>query len=178
MNFKHALKQDIISFSRNCAQKKSLDAIRASRDGSYVDKIRGTTRIESLCLPPCSTKTIPLSACNVCSTYRPTLLSAGQLPSVPMIFSPVRRSQSVTPTSCQSLKIRVSFSAFLQSMTAFLFSLPCTCFVKSGFPPFHTLAYKNLFYNSTVFFSLQDFFQSTDILSSPSHPSSSLTIHR
>lgn len=42
-------------------RKTSQDAINASRDGIYFDKIRGTTRIEQSRLPPCSPETIPLS---------------------------------------------------------------------------------------------------------------------
>ncbi len=38
--------------------------------------------------------------------------STGRLPSVPLTSFPVRRSQSVTPTSCQVLKTRVLFPAF------------------------------------------------------------------
>ena len=64
---------------------------------------------------------VPLFACNVCYTYRPTLYccicSDGQLPSVPMISSAVRRSQSVTPASCQFLETRVLFIAFLNFNT-------------------------------------------------------------
>lgn len=99
--------------ARLSAITQNVPGCIASRDGNYFDKIRGTTRIEQPWLPPCRPKLhLSFSACNVCSTYRPTLPSTGQLPSVPLTSSPVRRSQSVTPPSCQDLKIRVLFSAF------------------------------------------------------------------
>ena len=46
------------------------------------------------------------------SSVPPYSVSDGQLPSVPLVSSAVRRSQSVTPPSCQFLKTRVLFIAF------------------------------------------------------------------